>query len=114
MGDAPRKKDDDPWDVCPPDSLKGMPGKKKGKQARLAKVIEGRPDRTEFMKKRRERGGGSTNKEKRRNKPLMMHLKSRASYAKKFGTTAAQKVNNLKQHIKTLSKKTGGKMKRRR
>lgn len=112
--DAPRRKDEDPWDVCRPDSLKGMMIRKKGKQARLARVMEGRPDRKEMMKKRRERGGGSTNKEKRRNKPLMMHLKSRAAREKKFGTTAGQKVNNLKQHIKNLQKKTGGKMKRRR
>ena len=44
----------------------------------------------------------------------MMHLKSKAHQDKRFNTTAGQKVNNLKAHIKTLAKKTGGKMKRRR
>ena len=50
--------EEDPWDVCRPDSLKGIRQKKKGKAARLEKVHAGRPDRKEMLKKK-QRGGGS-------------------------------------------------------
>jgi len=88
--------------------------KKNNKQQRLASVEAGRNDFKESLKeKSRTRKGGKTNLEKNRNKPLMMARQGKSA-RKKLAMSAKQKMHNLKTHVSTLKKKTGGKMKRRR
>lgn len=112
------------------DDERGMPGrmpefmsasqlrgrKKKGrtKADRLASAKAGHTDFKEILAERQaERAGSITNKEKRRNKPNFMTMQSRAVKAKR-NATSANKMANLKSHIKTLKKKVGGKNLRRR
>jgi len=96
------------------DQLKGTKKKGRTKAERKASAESGRTDYKEkLMEKHANRKGGQTNKEKRRNKPLMMTKQSQGATSKR-NKTSKQKMKNLKDHIKTLSKKVGGKMKRRR
>merc|ERR550537_1832673 len=87
-GDA---SEDEKWDMVNPDLLK-FSGKRKGKAARLEKVLAGREGRDEKLKK--VRAGGSTNREKLRKKPMAM-VKDR-SIQKKNHLTAKQKAMQLK------------------
>jgi protein SDA1 len=101
--------EDERWDMVNPDMLK-FSGKRKGKAARLAKVMAGREGRDDKTKK--PRAGGSTNREKLRKKPMAMVAQK--SIRKKNNLTAKQKASGLKKHIATLKKKVGGGIKRRR
>merc|ERR1719276_532180 len=92
----------------------GVKSRKSNKAQRMESVVNGRTDHKERMlEKQRDRKGGKTNTEKKRNKPLMMGRQSKRA-KKKDTQSAKQKLSGLKGHIKTLKKKTGGKIKRRR
>jgi len=94
--------------------LKGRMKKGRTKAERKASAESGRTDWTEKLKERHaNRKGGKTNKEKNRSKPTMM-IKQSKNIRKKANSTSRQKMSNLKKHIKTLKKKTGGKQLRRR
>merc|ERR1712050_440525 len=96
------------------DMLKGQKKKGRTKAERKASAEAGRTDFKEVLRERQQnRKGGKTNQEKRRNKPLMMTMQSRRATRKKT-SSSKQKMKNLKDHIKTLKKKVGGKIKRRR
>lgn len=94
--------------------LRGRKKKGRTKADRLASAKAGRVNFKEILAERQaERGGSVTNAEKRRNKPNFMSMHSRAVREKKNATSGA-KMANLKSHIKTLKKKVGGKVMRRR
>lgn len=102
-------------DMVSADSLKrGVKSRKSNKRERLEHVKEGRTDfKEQMLEKRKSRKGGKTNIEQKRNKPVMMALKSKQANSKK-GLNSKQKLGLMKKHIKTLKKKAGGKMLRRR
>jgi len=87
---------------------------KMSKAQRMAHVEAGRTDTAEKFRQIAEaRRGGKTNKEKGRSKPTKMVEQSRNIQRKKV-LKAKEKLKNLRTHIKTLKKKSGGKPKRRR
>ena len=67
---------------------------------------KGREGRDKFgsSKGKKTRSGGTTNKEKRRNKPMLMSVKSRKTSFKQ-DVKASQKIANVRKHISNLKKK---------
>jgi len=111
------------------DGERGMPGrlpgamsageisarqkKKKGKDARMSSIKDGRTDmKAKLLEQRASRRGGKTNTEHGRNKPIMMTMKGR-DVRKKASRTGKQRIATLKKHIKTL-KGTSNHPKKRR
>lgn len=87
--------------------------KKFNKAQRMAHIEKGRTDfKAELIEKAKNRGGGKTNNEKKRNKPMLMAIKSRKTQSKK-AKTAKEKLNSMKTHMKTL-KMNAKRQKRRR
>jgi len=100
-------------DFMSAEGLRGRKKKGRTKADRLASAKEGKVNFREVLEERQANRGGSINSaEKKRNKPNFMAMHSRAVQNKK-NATSGQKMANLKQHIKTLKKKVGGKMLRR-
>jgi len=116
-------------DAVESDGERGMPGRMhepmsaagikaratraKTKAGRMASIEAGRTDyKAKILETRMNRRGGKTNTEHKRNKPLMMTLKSR-DVRKKASRTGKQRVQTLKKHIKTL-KGTSNHPKKRR